>query len=178
MFDDVIFNHVADRTPPDITHRLLDQKFIADDTRNLLNPYAGAGCIVTQVRNRYPWLKVTAVEQNRCFAGELGKTGAEVIFEDFTVSDPVPIYDRIICRPHPNRVKNYIRHGFQCLKPDGQMAHLMSMQFISANAGFLREIKPSFVYSIPPRYDIGAELYAWVVWHRNPSIPITLFDWL
>jgi hypothetical protein len=172
-------------TPIRAIEGLFSRGFIDETVKSVLEPCAGRGAIVTQVRKKYPIVTITAVEIQESFSEDLGKTGADYIIGDFLDSAQIPMYDRIIANPPFSQAEEFIRHAFGWLKENGQMAFLLRLPFLAGvkRYKFFQYLKPNEINVLSQRPKFGGTNidscdYAWVIWHKNPPINITLFDWI
>lgn len=173
-------------TPDRVTRSFLNTGFLDDvNVKSVLEPCAGTGAIVRTVRDKYPGLKVTAMEIQERFGECLASTGADFIIGDFLASKPEPVFDRIIANPPFSQAEEFIRHCWGYLKGNGAMAFLLRLPFIASVKRYklIEELRPSEVYVLSQRPKFGGDNidscdYAWVVWHRTMVVNITLLHWI
>ena len=86
-------------TPIRAIDGLFSKNFIDSTVGNVLEPCAGSGAIVSQVKKQYPLVKITAIEIQDRFSEELGKIGIDYVMGNFLETGQMPIFDRIVANP-------------------------------------------------------------------------------
>lgn len=173
------------RTPRRVVEGLLSHKFLDEGVKNLLEPSAGDGAIIEVVREKLPFIKVTAVEIQPRFSTDLAKFNCDATITDFLSMPAMPMYDRIIANPPFSQAEEFIRHCWNFLHPKGQMAFLLRLPFLAGVKRYklFKEIRPTDIYVLSQRPKFGGNNidscdYAWVVWERDPCLKITRLNWI
>jgi len=172
-------------TPDKVVRGLIDSNFFDSGVETVLEPSAGRGAIVKSVQNKFPSVRVSAVEIQTEFMPDLAATGCDFIIGDFLEQSPTPTYDRIVANPPFSQAEAFIRHAYRFLKSSGRMAFLLRLPFIASVKRYelFKEIKPTEILVLSQRPKFGGSNidscdYAWIVWDRDPVLNVTLTWWI
>jgi phospholipid N-methyltransferase len=112
-------------TPPSVIDKMLAAVDIQPG-HEVLEPSAGKGDIVDQIKRAQPEANVKALEYNRTFGDVLGAKGHDVEFGDFM--EHKGQYDRIVMNPpfENGADMQHVRHAYEQLKPGGKLVAIMA----------------------------------------------------
>ncbi len=111
-------------TPPGLAQKIIDLAGIETD-HLVLEPSAGQGHIAGWVPKS---AVVHCIELLTVNAEELEKKGLKVIAYDFMLTQPEPVYDRIVMNPPFERQQDidHVQHAWKFLKQKGRLVSIMS----------------------------------------------------
>jgi len=121
-------------TPVVIDH-ILNEAAISPGQR-ILEPSAGTGAILREIRARYNNVHLTAVEINSQFT-HLSDMVDRVIYADFLQCTSLGDFDRIVMNPPFSQEVKHVMHALSMLKPGGKLVAVMSAGInYRENAGY------------------------------------------
>jgi hypothetical protein len=112
-------------TPPSVIDRMLGNAGI-EDGHDVLEPSAGKGDILDQVKRNHPGASLKALELNSAFNEVLGAKGHDFENGDFLKHDGK--YDRIVMNPpfENGQDMEHVKHAYSLLKPGGRLVAVMA----------------------------------------------------
>ncbi len=112
-------------TPRPLIERMLDAADL-EPTHTVLEPSAGAGHILTAIRERHPEVELRAVEQNLSLQGVLTAKGFGEIVSYGDFLEHRGEYDRCIMNPPFSHDIEHVRHAHDLLAAGGRLVSIAS----------------------------------------------------
>ena len=114
-------------TPRPIVARMLEAAEL-EDGMSVLEPEAGSGAILDEVRAAAPSSSLAAFECHYSLRKILLAKGYNLTGADFMEAPASPLFDRVLMNPpfEAGQDMAHVRHAFEFLKPGGRLVAIMS----------------------------------------------------
>jgi 16S rRNA G1207 methylase RsmC len=110
------------------------------DNSTILEPCAGEGNFVIELKQWNKTLTVDACEINSQFEFALKLSGADNIYIKNFFELPITKYDYVLSNPPFNQVERFLRKSYLHLKDDGQMIMLLQLSLLGGKKMKLNRI--------------------------------------